>query len=200
MIFKLGLTGGIGSGKSTVAAMLATQGAYLVDADALSRQATASGGAAIAEIIQVFGAELIATDGSMNRDAMRALIFKNPEAKEKLEAIVHPLVKREMVHQVQIANAQAYPLVVLDIPLLVESPHWRALVDAVLVVDCHPETQIQRVMQRNGFKREQVQAIVDAQAPRAVRLAAADVVVCNEGIDIAALQHHVQQIGLRFGL
>jgi dephospho-CoA kinase len=200
MTFKLGLTGGIGSGKSTVAALLAQHGAHIADADAISRQVSAPGGAAIALIKRAFGASLIAPDGSLDRDAMRALIYTQPDAKARLEAIIHPLVRQGIEQQVQAAIDAKHRLIVLDIPLLVESAIWRPQLDAVLVVDCLPETQIHRVMQRSGLQRAQVQAIIDAQAPRALRLAAADVVLCNDGIDIPTLSQQVQQIALRFGL
>lgn len=200
MTFKLGLTGGIGSGKSTVAAMLARHGAHIADADAISRQVSSPGGAAIAPIERAFGASLIAPDGSLDRDAMRALIYTQPDAKARLEAIIHPLVRQGIAQQVQAAIDAKHRLIVLDIPLLVESATWRPQLDAILVVDCSPDTQIHRVMQRSGLQRAQVQAIIDAQAPRALRLAAADVVLCNDGIDIPTLTQQVQQIALRFGL
>ena len=200
MTLKLGLTGGIGSGKSTVAAMLARLGATLLDADAVSRQASAAGGAAIPVISQMFGAEFIASDGSLNRDAMRSLVFTDPGAKARLEAIIHPIVGREMGLLEQQAVASGCRLLVFDIPLLVESPRWRPRLDLVMVVDCEPETQIQRVMQRSGWSREQVQQVVTTQAGRALRLSAADVVIYNEGIDIHTLEQQVQQWAHRFGL
>jgi dephospho-CoA kinase len=200
MTLKLGLTGGIGSGKSTVAAMLARLSATLLDADAISRQASAAGGAAIPVISQMFGAEFIASDGSLNRDAMRSLVFTDPGAKARLEAIIHPIVGREMALLEQQAVASACRLLVFDIPLLVESPRWRPRLDLVMVVDCELETQILRVMQRSGWSREQVQQVVTTQAGRALRLSAADVVICNEGIDIHTLEQQVQQWAHRFGL
>jgi dephospho-CoA kinase len=197
---KLGLTGGIGSGKSTVAAILSRLGATVLDADAISRQASASGGAAIPAISQAFGPEFIAPDGSLQRDAMRALIFADPSAKARLEAIIHPIVGQQMGLLEQQALATACPLLVFDIPLLVESPRWRPSLDLVMVIDCDVETQIQRVMQRSGWSREQVQQAVTAQASRQLRLSAADVVICNDGIDIHTLELQVQQWARRFGL
>jgi dephospho-CoA kinase len=200
MALKLGLTGAIGSGKSTVAAILSRLGATVLDADAVSRQASAAGGAAIPAIAQTFGAGFIAADGSLQRDAMRALVFTDPSAKARLEAIIHPIVGQEMALLEQQAIASACPLLVFDIPLLVESPRWRPRLDLVMVVDCELETQIQRVMQRSGWSREQVQQVVTAQASRALRLSAADVVIYNDGIDIHTLERQVQQWAHRFGL
>ncbi len=200
MTLKLGLTGGIGSGKSTVASMLGHLGATVLDADAISRQTSAVGGAAIPAISQVFGADFIGLDGSLNRDAMRNLIFTDPGAKTQLEAIIHPLVGLEMGRLEQQALASGCPLLVLDIPLLVESSRWRPRLDLVLVVDCESETQIRRVMQRSAWSRAQVQQAVLAQASRQLRLSAADVVICNDGIDIPALELQVQQWARRFGL
>lgn len=200
MAIKLGLTGGIGSGKSTVAAMLSRLGGAVLDADAISRKNSAAGGAAIPAIAQTFGARFIAEDGSLDRDAMRALIFTDPSAKSRLEAIVHPMVGQQMCLLEQQALAKGCTLLVFDIPLLVESARWRPRLDLVMVVDCDAETQIQRVMQRNGWQRAQVQQVVTAQADRALRLSAADVVICNEGIDIRTLELQVQQWAHRFGL
>jgi dephospho-CoA kinase len=200
MALKLGLTGAIGSGKSTVAAILSRLGATVLDADAVSRQASAAGGAAIPAIAQTFGAGFIAADGSLQRDAMRALVFTDPSAKARLEAIIHPIVGQQMGLLEQQAIASACPLLVFDIPLLVESPRWRPRLDLVMVVDCELETQIQRVMQRSGWSREQVQQVVTAQASRALRLSAADVVIYNDGIDIHTLERQVQQWAHRFGL
>jgi dephospho-CoA kinase len=200
MTIQLGLTGGIGSGKSTVAALFAECGASIIDADAISRQSTASGGIAIQAIERAFGAAMLTSDGSLDRDAMRALIFSQPDAKTQLEAIIHPLVGQAIAAQ-QLAAVQAgYRLVVLDIPLLVESNHWRLKLDAVVVVDCDVETQIQRVMQRSQWPRTQVEQVIAAQASRQQRLAAADSVICNDGIDLATLKLQVRETAARFGL
>jgi dephospho-CoA kinase len=200
MLTKLGLTGGIGSGKSTVAAILSRLGATVLDADAVSRQATAAGGAAIPAISRAFGADFIAPDGSLERAVMRELIFSDPSAKARLEAIIHPIVSQQMRRLEQQALDTPCLLLVFDIPLLVESSRWRPRLDLVMVVDCEIETQIQRVMQRSAWQREQVLQAVTAQASRALRLSAADVVICNEGIDIHALERPVQQWARRFGL
>jgi dephospho-CoA kinase len=200
MATTLGLTGGIGSGKSTVAAMFAHLGATVIDADAVSRQASASGGGAIPAIKSAFGSEFVSPDGSLHREAMRALVFSQPAAKAQLEAIIHPIVGQEIRRLEQLALDAGSRLIVFDIPLLVESPHWRPRVDKVLVVDCETDTQIQRVMQRSGWPRTQVVQAMASQATRALRLSAADCVICNEGIDIAALEQQVQQCARHLGL
>lgn len=186
---RLGLTGGIGSGKSTVAAMLQALGAALVDADAISRASTAAGGAAIAPIRAAFGPDFITANGALDRDRMRTAVFADAAAKEQLEAIVHPLVRAEIDRQTAQATSDC---VVLDLPLLVESPSWRERVDTVWVVDCLPETQIARVMQRNGWPRAQVEAVLAAQASRAQRLAAADTVIDNDQATLAQLDTRVR--------
>jgi dephospho-CoA kinase len=189
---RIGLTGGIGSGKSTVGQMLHERGAAVIDADAIARSVTAAHGAAMSAIAQIFGADFITPDGALNRERMRAHVFSHPEAKQALEAIIHPLVAQETQRQAQHAIANGHHTLVFDVPLLVESgARWRAQVDRVLVVDCLEETQIQRVMARNGWKREAVQAIISAQASRTQKLAAADWVIDNEGISLEALRTRV---------
>lgn len=196
----LGLTGGIGSGKTTVSAMLVARGAALVDADANARAVTAAGGAAIEPIRAAFGAALIGADGALDRARMRELVFREPQAKAALEAIVHPLVGALGRQQHAAAAAAGRPCLVYDIPLLVESGRWRAQLDAVLVVDCRPETQVARVGARSGLAPEAVQAIIAAQAPRALRLAAADTVIYNDGISLAQLRIEVDAFAQAFGL
>ena len=200
MAQRVGLTGGIGSGKSTVLEMLAQLGAAAIDADAISRQTTAAGGAAIAEIEKTFGPEFITAERALDRERMRAHTFSDPGARKKLEAIIHPLVGAESARQVEAALAAGAPCIVFDIPLLVESGRWRQQVDRVLVVDCSVETQVARVMQRSGLTEDAVRAIAAAQAPRAQRLAAADLVICNEGLSLEQLGAVVKQAALRFGL
>jgi len=199
-IIRLGLTGGIGSGKSTVAAMLARHGAAVIDADAISRQTTAAGGAAIEAIRQTFGPEFITLDGALDRERMRERVFRAPEARRQLEHIVHPLVGLETARQTEAAVADGRRCIVFDVPLLVESSHWRARLDQVLVVDCRPELQIERVMQRNGLPRETVLGIMASQASRSARLRAADLVLCNDGLTLDELAMEVKQIAVRFGL
>lgn len=197
---RLGLTGGIGSGKSTVAHMLSQAGAAHMDADAIARSVTAPGGGAITAIRQTFGDGLIGADGALDRDVMRALAFADPAAKKRLEAIIHPLVGREAARQARQAVDEGSRLLVFDIPLLVESGRWRQQLDRILVIDCEPATQIARVVARSGITREAVQAIIAAQAPRALRLAAADCVICNDAITLEELGRQTRQLAQRFGL
>lgn len=198
---RLGLTGGIGSGKSTVAAFLAQAGAAVMDADAISRTLTQAGGLAIPAILAEFGETLITPDGAMNRDAMRALVFSNPPTKRQLEAIIHPLVAQALQAQTQAAMEAGKLCLVFDVPLLVESgERWRRQVDWVCVVDCQTETQIQRVMARNSLARPEIEAIMAQQASRAQRLAHADVVIYNDGLDLDQLQTAVHDMLARFGL
>lgn len=198
---RLGLTGGIGSGKSTVAALLVQLGAELIDADAISRASTAAGGSAIEAVRASFGDEFITPDRAMDRDRMRARIFADPTARARLEAIIHPLVRAEIDRRLA---ALPGGVAVLDLPLLAESSAWRERCDLVWVVDCTAETQVRRVMQRNGWTREQVLAVLAAQASREQRLAIADCVIDNEGQTLAELEQQVRaqwaRLGHRFGL
>lgn len=197
---RIGLTGGIGSGKSTVAQMLADCGAVIVDADAISRQLTAAGGAAIPVIRDVFGATFVTAAGALDRDAMRQQVFSDPAAKQRLEAIIHPLVAAETAQQASAAESKGARCIVFDVPLLVESGRWRAQLHRVLVVDCTEERQISRVMARNGWTREAVQKVMDAQASRAQRLAAADMCIYNETQTLAELAGLARTAAARFGL
>ena len=198
--FQLGLTGGIGSGKSTVAALLAQMGAAIIDADAIARQLTAPSGLAMAAIAQQFGPEFVTDQGALDRDRMRALAFSDPGAKLRLEAIIHPLVAKETGRQGQAARAAGHPCLVFDVPLLVESTRWRQQVDHVLVVDCQAETQITRVMARNGLARAAVEAIISAQSARLRRLQAADSVIFNDGLTLQGLSTEVAMLAPRFKL
>jgi dephospho-CoA kinase len=198
---RLGLTGGIGSGKSTVASILARAGAAVMDADAISRSLTQPGGRAIPAILAEFGETLISPDGAMDREAMRELVFSNPSSKRQLEAIVHPLVGQVLQEQSHAAVAAGHACLVYDVPLLVESgDRWRRQVNWVCVVDCEVETQIQRVMARNQLGRADIERIISQQASRQQRLACADAVIFNEGIDLAHLEHLVHEMMARFGL
>ncbi|RJX31574.1 MAG: dephospho-CoA kinase [Oxalobacter sp.] len=176
--FIVGLTGGIGSGKTTVANLFAERGAAVIDTDVVAHQLTAPGGLAISAIRDTFGETFINADGAMDRAKMRAQVFANPDAKTQLEAILHPLIRKEVERAAEEASA---PYVIFVVPLLVGSDYWQKRVSRVLVVDCPEALQIQRVMQRNAMTREQVLAIMATQATRAARLAAADDIVVNEG-------------------
>ena len=199
-MLRLGLTGGIGSGKSTVAKILVEQGATLIDADDISRATTASGGAAITSIAAQFGPGVVNADGSMNRDAMRQRIFSDSNARQQLEAIIHPLVSNESARQAEVARQAGCALLVFDIPLLVESSRWRNQLDRVLVVDCEVTTQISRVLQRSGWTQAMVANVIASQANRTQRLAAADLVIYNNALTLDDLAAQVREILLRITL
>ena len=198
--FRLGLTGGIGAGKSTVARMLADLGAAIIDADALSRATTAPGGTAIDPVRASFGDNFITPDGAMDRDAMRTLVFADPSARHRLEAIVHPLVHQAIEAAAVAAHQAGHHCLVFDIPLLVESKRWPAQLDKVLVVDCSEQTQRDRVMARNGLARADVERIMESQASRTQRLAAADLVVFNDQKPLDTLRCEVAAVAQHFGL
>jgi dephospho-CoA kinase len=193
---RIGLTGGIGSGKSTVAGFLREAGAAIVDTDAISRGLTLAGGAAMPAVEQQFGADFVTADGALDRDRMRALAFSDAAAKRRLESILPPLITAEALAQ---ANAATAPLIVLDVPLLVESGRWRSRVARVLVVDCSAETQMQRVLQRPGWTRERVEGALAAQTSREARRAAADAVLLNDGVPLVALRNEVMSLAARWG-
>lgn len=177
-MLKIGLTGGIGSGKSKVADWLAQWGATVIDTDVLAHQLTAPAGAALSQIVQQFGPQMLDSQGALDRAQMRAHVFANPQARRQLEAILHPLIQAEALAQIKAAQG-CY--VVAVIPLLVESGHWNHYFDQICVVDCDEPTQIKRVQARSGLAVEQIKQIMKAQATRAQRLAAADVVITNDG-------------------
>jgi dephospho-CoA kinase len=188
---RIGLTGGIGSGKSTVAGLLAGHGAAIVDTDLIARQLTLPGGAAIPVLATAFGTDAIDASGALDRARMREIVFADASAKRRLEAILHPMIGDETRRQAAAASAS---VIVFDVPLLVESGRWRALVDKVLVVDCRESTQIERVVARSGWTVEAVQAVIDQQATRAQRRAAADAVICNDAITLAELSAQVASL------
>ena len=190
------LTGGIGSGKSTVAAVLRKAGATVVDTDAISRSLTLPGGKAMPAIADAFGAAFLDATGALERDRMRALVFSDSAAKHRLESILHPLITAEALTQ---ADATTAPLVVFDVPLLVESSRWRPRVSRVLVVDCAVETQIERVLQRPGWTRERIDGALAAQTTRQARRAAADAVLWNDGISLDQLRNEVLSLAARWG-
>ena len=185
---RIGLTGGIGSGKSTFGAMLAARGFALIDADAVSRELTCVGGLAIAKLREAFGDSSIALDGSMDRNKMRTLVFSQPEAKALLETILHPLIRASIAEKLTAIKDKGEPLAILDIPLLVESSQWQGQLDGIIVVDCSEGRQLSRVMARNGWTQEQTKAVMAAQASRQERLAAANWVIDNDSDDLSALQ------------
>lgn len=199
-MLRLGLTGGIGSGKSTVAEFFTRHRAVVIDADAISRATTASGGLAIAPIAEAFGPDFIGADGALDRARMRQASFSDPAARATLESIVHPLVAQESARREQRAMDAGAPCIVFDVPLLVESRRWRQRVDLVLVVDCLIKIQIIRVMARSGLARDEIERIISAQVSRNERLRAADIVIFNAGPSKEQIADEVNQIASRFGL
>lgn len=188
--FSVGLTGGIGSGKSTVADMFAARGAAVIDTDQIAHQLTAAGGAAMAAIQAEFGPAFLTADGALDRPRMRDFVFGEPGARARLEAVLHPLIRIETERAAREARG-AYLMFV--VPLLVESSGWHERVTRVLVVDCPEELQERRVMARNGLAAHQVRAMMAAQAARAARLAVADDVISNDG-DALALTPQVDRL------
>jgi dephospho-CoA kinase len=181
----IGLTGGIGSGKSTVARLLVAHGATLVDTDAIAHSLTASSGAAMPALRQRFGDAVADASGALDRAQMRQLVFADPQAKRALEAILHPMIGVEAMRQAGAAGCGG--VVVFDVPLLTESSPWRTRCERILVVDCSPEIQVERVMARSGWTAPQVERVIAQQATRQARCAIADAVIFNNALDLDAL-------------
>jgi dephospho-CoA kinase len=175
---RIGLTGGIGSGKSTVAAFWVALGADLIDTDALARSLTMPGGAAIPALRQEFGPDVLDASGALDRERMRSLAFTDATAKRRLEGILHPLIGAQAL---RLAAASRGAAIVFDVPLLGENSIWRARCDRIAVVDCSEATQVERVVQRSGWNAEQVRRVIAQQTPRAARRAIADAVIDNDG-------------------
>jgi len=188
---RIGLTGGIGSGKSTVSAMWVASGATLIDTDAIARQLTAVNGAALPAIVARFGPQAVARTGALDRDYMRHLAFGYPLNRVALEAILHPMIGAETARLTAVAGDS---VIVFDVPLLAESGRWRMRVDKVLVVDCLESTQIERVVCRSGWSVEAVQSVMQQQASRRARRACADAVIYNEQLSMAELKEQVQSL------
>lgn len=189
----LGLTGGIGSGKSAVAALFRNLGIPVIDVDAIAHELTAPGGDAIPAIRKAFGDDLISQTGALDRIAMRQRVFSDADAKKHLETILHPMIGMESQRRCRAAldaGVAEIPYVILEIPLLIESGTYRSRVHRILVVDCNEETQISRVMQRSGLTREEVRRIMAAQATREQRCAVADDLIDNDG----AQEHLLPQV------
>lgn len=197
---RWGLTGGIGSGKSTVCQLLHQRGITTIDADAISRASTAPQGAAIPALQEAFGSNILRPDGGLDRIAMRHRMLQDPPAKAKLESIIHPLVQSAMLQQCQDAENNGARCVVFDIPLLAESHYWRTRFDRIWVIDCSPAIQVTRIMQRNHWSADEAQQLIAAQITRSERLAMADVVLVNEGISLMELTQKVDEICTQFGL
>jgi dephospho-CoA kinase len=190
-IRRIGLTGGIGSGKSTVAAVWVAKGATLVDTDAIARALTEAGGAAMPSVRLEFGSQFVDSHGALDRQRMRELAFSDPTVKRRLEAILHPLIGHEAMAR---AARVATGVVVFDVPLMAESSHWRARCDRIVVVDCSEETQVERVMRRAGWQEDHVRRVIAQQAPRPVRRAIADAVIHNDEQSLASLQAAVHSL------
>ncbi len=194
MPYVVGLTGGIGSGKSAAAQVFAELGATVIDTDAIAHELTAPGGAAIEPIRAAFGEGCITDQGALARPRMRELVFADAAKKRVLEAILHPLIRASSNALVQAARGT---YVILMVPLLIESGDFRGRCQRILVVDCPEELQLARVMARSGITAEQVRAIMAAQATRAARLGAADDVIDNSG-DPTQLRRQVEALHLRY--
>lgn len=193
----VGLTGGIGSGKSAAADRFAALGAAVVDTDAIAHELTGPSGAAMPAIAQAFGSGVVRPDGALDRAAMRAIVFADPTQRHRLESILHPMIRCLSDERVQAALAGGAPYAVLVVPLLVESGTYRERVHRVAVVDCSEATQVSRVMSRNGMSEPEVLRILAAQATRAERLAIADDVIDNEG-DLAHLERQVAILDAKY--
>lgn len=194
MSFVVGLTGGIGSGKSAAAEEFARLGATVVDTDTIAHELTAPGGAAMPEVERLFGAEVVGADGAMDRAKVRVRVFADPAARKALEALLHPLIRDESRRRIAAAKG---PYVLHVVPLLVESADYRMRVDRVLVVDCPEALQVARVRARSGLSEAEVRAILASQASRAERLAAADDVVDNSG-SLEALRKQVAALHQKY--
>lgn len=199
-MLRLGLTGGIGSGKSTVARLLAMRGAAILDADAMSRATTQPGGSAMPVVARVFGECFVMPDGGLDRQRMRDHVFAHPDARAQLEHIIHPLVAQAMKAQSEVAIAAGARCLVHDVPLLVESGRWRHVLDRVLVVDCSEETQRRRVRARNQWDDATITGALRSQSPRLPRLLAADAILYNDVDDLEPLARQVDRLAERFGL
>ena len=190
MSYLVGLTGGIGSGKSAVADLFAAQGVPVIDTDVVAHALTAPGGRAMPAIRETFGERMLTPEGALDRAAMRTHVFAQPAERKRLEAILHPLIREEVERCIQTESLREPPYIILVVPLLVESTAYQQRVQRIAVVDCPEATQIQRVMKRNGLAQAEVERILRAQATRKARLGAADDVINNEG-GIAALAPQV---------
>ena len=191
MSYRVGLTGGIGSGKSTVAALFEEHGVTVIDSDAISHQLTQTGGTAITAIRAAFGDGYINADGALDRVHMRQLVFSDAAAKRRLEGILHPLIRTQMLAQAQAANTAPYLLLV--VPLLLEATDYQTLVQRTLVVDCAPATQVARAMRRSGLSEQEVRTIMSQQIARAERLKRADDIIQNDA-DLDILRLRVERL------
>lgn len=194
MAFVVGLTGGIGSGKSAAAEEFARLGAAVIDTDAIAHELTRAGGAAVAQVRRILGEAFIDAAGAMDRGKVRALVFSDAAAKARLEGVLHPMIRVESERRIAAAGA---PYVVHVVPLLVESPDYRRRVSRVLVVDCPPQVQLERVRRRSALAEDEVERIIAAQISREARLDAADDVIDNSGT-LDALHKQVRALHPRY--
>ena len=200
MPLVIALTGGIGSGKSSVADMLAKLGAAVIDTDEIAHQLTAPGQAGARAISNAFGAEYLAADGALDRKRMRELVFSDPAAKSKLEALLHPMIRAEVSTRLQALTAATTggaPYIVIVVPLLIETGAYRELASRVLVVDCDEQLQIERVSRRSALTAEAVGRIMANQVSRAVRVRNANDIVSNDG-DLHALDSAVTSLHRKY--
>jgi dephospho-CoA kinase len=195
MNLVVGLTGGIGSGKSTAVGLFAEQGAAIIDTDDIAHSLTRSGGIAIPALRAEFGERYIADDGALDRAAMRTLVFSDPAAKSRLEQLLHPMILSQT--EAELSQASAAPYAILVVPLLPQAPAFHLLVQRVLVIDCDEATQLARVVRRSGLTEAEVRAIIASQTPRAERLALADDVIRNDG-DLDGLTDQVAALHRRY--
>jgi dephospho-CoA kinase len=194
MGFVVGLTGGIGSGKSAAAEEFGRLGATVVDTDAIAHELTRAGGAAIGQLRSLFGDDYVDAEGAMNRAKVRALVFRDPAARKTLEELLHPMIRSESERRIAAASG---PYVIHVVPLLVESPGYRQRVARVLVVDCPESVQVERVRRRSSLSEVEARRIIEAQSKREARLAAADDVIDNSG-SLAALHKQVLELHARY--
>lgn len=194
MPYCIGLTGGIGSGKSSAAEIFRELGAAVVDTDAIAHELTRPGGAALSEIRSQFGADFIAADGGLDRPRLRRLVFNDPASKKKLEAILHPRIRAESAARLAAASE---PYAIIAVPLLLETGAYAELTDRVLVVDCAEELQVARTMRRSAITADEVREIMAAQLPRSERLARADDVIHNDA-DMASLRRQAEALHIKY--
>lgn len=197
MGFLVGLTGGIGSGKSAVEKLFSDRGVPVIDTDVIAHELTGINGAAMPAIATAFGTAVLSPDGALDRFAMRRFAFADADVRQRLEGILHPMIRHEALARCQQALSAHSPYVILSVPLLVESGNYRQIVQQVLVVDCEETVQIKRVMARSGLTVEEVRRIMSVQASRAERLAAADDIIDNNG-DLKALAPQVESLHRRY--
>jgi dephospho-CoA kinase len=192
-MLRIGLTGGIGSGKTTVTGLFAARGVAIIDTDHIARDIVAPGSALIGQLGQLFGAEIITADGALDRSRLRKVVFNDALKREQLEGLMHPLIRTRTLEQIALANS---PYCIVVVPLLLEKG-WQSLVDRILVVDTSPQIQLARTQQRDGLSAEEVRAIIAVQISREKRLAAADDVIVNDaGMEKLVLQ--VEQLHQKY--